>query len=118
MGLAKQIFHCAALAQVLINDVDCMQGSEALPVTVTHVDQPGNDWTALFHTAASKADGYAFVRDPSNVFPFAVCGDMYKSCFPPASIHLVYSGELTESDGPTQTWQVVHACSAFLKASW
>ena len=95
-----------------------MQGSEALPVTVTHVDQPGNDWTALFHTAVTKADGYAFVRDPSNVFPFAACGDMYQPCFPPASIHLVYSGDFTESDGPTQSSQVVHACSAPLKTSW
>ncbi|KAL0056336.1 hypothetical protein WJX82_010177 [Trebouxia sp. C0006] len=82
----------------VVRAVAAQKGSEDLPVTVTHVDQPGNDWTALFHTAATKQDGYMFSRNPSNGTHFTGCQGS------------VEEDSLVSTDPQWRLFDIVNAC--------
>jgi len=56
------------------------------PISVFHVDQPSNDFNALF--AVLDADPDRYVLDDRNVFPSAIGRSFYESVLPPDSVHL------------------------------
>jgi len=56
------------------------------PISVFHVDQPSNDFNALFEVLDADPDRY--VLDDPNVFPGAIGRSSYESVLPPNSVHL------------------------------
>ena len=56
------------------------------PITVTHVDQPANDFNILFDLLHRDPERYAL--DDSNVFPSAIGRSFYEQVFPPGSVDL------------------------------
>jgi hypothetical protein len=56
------------------------------PISVFHVDQPSNDFNALFEVLEADPDTYA--SDDPSVFPAAIGRSFYKSVLPPGSVHL------------------------------
>src|SRR5215469_3472722 len=58
-------------------------------ISVFHIDQPSNDFTALF--AVLDADPNRYVVDEPNVFPAAIGRSFYQSVLPPGSVHLGWS---------------------------
>lgn len=83
-----------------------LQGADEKEVSITHVDQLSNPWAQLFTALVEANSGYMHVRPQGQggaVFSYAMAQDMYRQCFPTATIHLVYSGKL-----PTlTTWLVI-----------
>jgi len=59
--------------------------SAAAPIAITHADQPGNDWNALFALVAGP-DGYG--RDDPNLRTEASVGSFYKAMAAPGSVSL------------------------------
>ena len=55
-------------------------------ISVFHVDQPSNDFNALFEVLDVDPDRY--VLDEPNVFPAAIGRSFYESVLPPGSVHL------------------------------
>jgi hypothetical protein len=55
-------------------------------MSVFHVDQPSNDFNALFEVLDVDPDRY--VLDEPNVFPAAIGRSFYESVLPPGSVHL------------------------------
>jgi len=55
-------------------------------ISVFHVDQPSNDFNALFEVLEVDPDRY--VLDDPNVFPAAIGRSFYASVLPPGSVHL------------------------------
>jgi hypothetical protein len=58
-------------------------------ISVFHVDQPSNDFAALF--AVLHADPDRYVLDEPNVFPAAIGRSFYENVLPPGSVHLGWS---------------------------
>lgn len=58
-------------------------------ISVFHIDQPSNDFGALF--AVLDADPDRYVLDEPNVFPAAIGRSFYESVLPPGSVHLGWS---------------------------
>jgi hypothetical protein len=58
-------------------------------ISVFHIDQPSNDFNALF--AVLDADPERYVLDEPNVFPAAVGRSFYESVLPAGSVHLGWS---------------------------
>ena len=58
-------------------------------ISVFHVDQPSNDFNALFQVLDLDPDRYA-VDDP-NVFPGVIGRSFYENVLPPGSVHLGWS---------------------------
>jgi hypothetical protein len=58
-------------------------------ISVFHVDQPSNDFNALFEVLHADADRY--VLDDPNVFPAAIGRSFYENVLPPGSVHLGWS---------------------------
>jgi hypothetical protein len=56
------------------------------PISVFHVDQPSNDFNALFEVLDADPDRY--VLDDPNVFPCAIGRSFYENVLPPSSVHL------------------------------
>jgi len=56
------------------------------PICVFHIDQPSNDFNALFEVLDADPDRY--VLDDPNVFPGAIGRSFYQSVLPPGSVHL------------------------------
>jgi len=56
------------------------------PIAVFHVDQPSNDFNALF--AVLDADPDRYVAGDANVFPSAIGRSFYENVLPPGSVHL------------------------------
>jgi hypothetical protein len=56
------------------------------PISVFHVDQPSNDFNALFGVLDADPDRY--VLDDPNIFPGAIGRSFYESVLPPGSVHL------------------------------
>jgi long-chain acyl-CoA synthetase len=59
------------------------------PITVTHIDQPENDFNTLFDVLHRDPDRYAL--DDPNVFPSAIGRSFYEQLFPPHSVDLGWS---------------------------
>ena len=59
------------------------------PISVFHIDQPFNDFNALFGVLTADPDRY-LLGEP-NVFPAAIGRSFYESVLPPASVHLGWS---------------------------
>jgi long-chain acyl-CoA synthetase len=59
------------------------------PITVTHVDQPANDFNILFDLLHRDSERYAL--DDPNVFPNAIGRSFYEQVFPPDSVDLGWS---------------------------
>jgi hypothetical protein len=57
-----------------------------LPISVFHVDQPSNDFNALFEVLDADPDRYAL--DDPNVFPGAIGRSFYENVLPPGFVHL------------------------------
>jgi hypothetical protein len=55
-------------------------------ICVFHIDQPSNDFNALFEVLDADPDRY--VLDEPNVFPAAIGRSFYESVLPPGSVHL------------------------------
>lgn len=58
-------------------------------IFIFHIDQPSNDFAALF--AVLDADPDRYVLDEPNVFPAAIGRSFYESVLPPGSVHLGWS---------------------------
>ena len=54
-------------------------------ISVFHIDQPSNDFNALF--AVLTADANRYMLDEPNVFPAAIGRSFYESILPPGSVH-------------------------------
>jgi hypothetical protein len=59
------------------------------PITVTHIDQPANDFNILFDLLHRDPERYAL--NDSNVFPSAIGRSFYEQVFPPRSVDLGWS---------------------------
>jgi SAM dependent carboxyl methyltransferase len=59
------------------------------PICVFHTDQPGNDFSTLFHVV--HTDPGSYLRDQPNVFAFATGKSFYEPLFPPNTITLGWS---------------------------
>jgi SAM dependent carboxyl methyltransferase len=59
------------------------------PIFVVHVDQPANDFNALFDVLHQDPDSYA--RNGPNIFPAAIGRSFYEQVFPDDSVHLGWS---------------------------
>jgi long-chain acyl-CoA synthetase len=59
------------------------------PITVTHVDQPMNDFNTLFGALHGDPDRYT--SDDPNVFPSAIGRSFYEQVFPSDYVHLGWS---------------------------
>lgn len=59
------------------------------PISVFHIDQPSNDFDALFGVLDADPDRY--VLDEPNVFPAAIGRSFYENVLPPNSVHLAWS---------------------------
>ena len=59
------------------------------PISVFHIDQPSNDFNALFEVLDADPDRY--VLDDPNVFPAAIGKSFYENVLPPSSVHLGWS---------------------------
>jgi long-chain acyl-CoA synthetase len=59
------------------------------PIVVTHVDQPANDFNALFGALHQDPDRYTC--DDPNVFPSVVGRSFYEQVFPANHVHLGWS---------------------------
>jgi hypothetical protein len=55
------------------------------PIVVFHIDQPSNDFNALFEILDADRDRY--VLDEPNVFPAAIGRSFYENVLPPGSVH-------------------------------
>ena len=65
----------------------CDTGSVQIAQSLcSHVDQPSNDFNALFEVLDVDPDRY--VLDEPNVFPAAIGRSFYESVLPPGSVHL------------------------------
>jgi hypothetical protein len=71
--------------QVVINGLRQRVGPSR-PISVFHVDQPSNDFNALFEVLHADPDRY--VLDEPNVFPSAIGRSFYENVLPPGSVHL------------------------------
>jgi hypothetical protein len=58
-------------------------------ISIFHIDQPSNDFAALF--AVLNADPDRYVLDEPNVFPAAIGRSFYENVLPPNSVHLAWS---------------------------
>src|SRR6516164_3435112 len=58
-------------------------------ISVFHVDQPSNDFNALFEVLDVDPDRY--VLNEPNVFPAAIGRSFYENVLPPGSVHLGWS---------------------------
>ena len=58
-------------------------------ISIFHIDQPSNDFAALF--AVLDADPDRYVLDEPNVFPAAIGRSFYENVLPPGSVHLGWS---------------------------
>jgi hypothetical protein len=58
-------------------------------ISIFHIDQPSNDFAALF--AILNADPDRYVLDEPNVFPAAIGRSFYENVLPPDSVHLGWS---------------------------
>src|SRR5215469_1553887 len=58
-------------------------------ISVFHIDQPSNDFNALF--AVLTADANRYMLDEPNVFPAAIGRSFYESILPPGSVHFGWS---------------------------
>lgn len=58
-------------------------------ISIFHIDQPSNDFTALFAVLDADPDRYAL--DEPNVFPAAIGRSFYENVLPPGSVHLGWS---------------------------
>jgi SAM dependent carboxyl methyltransferase len=56
------------------------------PISVFHIDQPSNDFNALFEVLNTDPDSY--VLSEPEVFPGAIGKSFYESVLPPHSVHL------------------------------
>ena len=61
----------------------------ARAISVFHIDQPSNDFAALF--AVLDADPDRYVLNEPNVFPAAIGRSFYENVLPPGSVHLGWS---------------------------
>ena len=59
------------------------------PISVFHVDQPSNDFNALF--GVLDADPQRYVLNEPNIFPAAIGRSFYEHVLPCASVHLGWS---------------------------
>ena len=59
------------------------------PISMFHIDQPSNDFNALFEVLDADPDRY--VLDDANVFPAAIGKSFYENVLPPSSVHLGWS---------------------------
>ena len=59
------------------------------PITITHVDQPANDFNILFDLLHRDPERYGL--DDPNVFPNAIGRSFYEQVFPPDSVDLGWS---------------------------
>ena len=59
------------------------------PLVIYHVDQPSNDFNALFSVLDNDPDSY--VRDEPNVFSCAIGRSFYRSVLPAESVHIGWS---------------------------
>ncbi|MFL6416720.1 MAG: SAM-dependent methyltransferase [Bryobacteraceae bacterium] len=59
------------------------------PIVVVHIDQPSNDFNALFDVLSSDSNRY--VLDEANVFPCAIGRSFYEQVLPPDSVHVAWS---------------------------
>jgi len=59
------------------------------PISVFHIDQPSNDFNALFEVLDADPDRY--VLDDPNVFPAAIGKSFYENVLPPSSVYLGWS---------------------------
>lgn len=77
-----------------------LQGAEDREVSITHVDQLSNHWDQLFAALAATPNGYPKGRASGQgapIFSYALAGNMYRQCFPTASVDIVYSGQQSRS---------------------
>ena len=58
-------------------------------ISIFHIDQPSNDFAALF--AVLNADPDRYVLNEPNVFPAAIGRSFYENVLPPNSVHLAWS---------------------------
>lgn len=58
-------------------------------ISIFHIDQPSNDFAALFGILDADPDRY--VLDEPNVFPAAIGRSFYENVLPPGSVHLGWS---------------------------
>jgi hypothetical protein len=58
-------------------------------IFIFHIDQPSNDFNALFSVLHGDSDRY--VIDEPNVFPAAIGRSFYENVLPPNSVHLAWS---------------------------
>jgi S-adenosylmethionine-dependent carboxyl methyltransferase len=108
LPLLEKAVHCVALDTrdqgIVIADYGSSQGKNSMvpmqiairslrrrvggsrPISVFHVDQPSNDFNALFEVLDADPDRY--VLDDPNVFPSAIGRSFYESVLPPDSVHL------------------------------
>jgi hypothetical protein len=108
LGEAIQNVHIdAGYRSVVIADYGSSQGKNSLapmqhairnlrgrigenrPILVFHVDQPTNDFNALFEVLATDSERYSL--EESNVFPCAVGRSFYQQVLPPQSVHVGWS---------------------------
>jgi hypothetical protein len=59
------------------------------PISVTHIDQPANDFNILFDVL--HRDPHRYTLDDLHVFPNAIGRSFYEQVFPPDSVHLGWS---------------------------
>jgi long-chain acyl-CoA synthetase len=59
------------------------------PISVTHIDQPANDFNILFDVL--HRDPHRYTLDDLHVFPNAIGRSFYEQVLPPDSVHLGWS---------------------------
>jgi SAM dependent carboxyl methyltransferase len=59
------------------------------PISVTHIDQPANDFNILFDVL--HRDPHRYTLDDRHVFPNAIGRSFYEQVFPPDSVHFGWS---------------------------
>ena len=65
------------------------RGSEAIPITVVHNDQPANDFSSLFKLVTSSKESY--LQDDSNVFSYAVGRSFFEQVLPANQVFVGWS---------------------------
>ena len=65
------------------------RASWSVPISIVHIDQPGNDFSSLFDLLHSSPNSY--LRDTSDVFAYATGGSFYDQLFPQNQVSLGWS---------------------------
>jgi hypothetical protein len=107
LGVAAQAVCPAGGEPILIADYGSSEGKNSLapmrvviasfrarygperPISVVHVDLPGNDFNTLFDVIEAAPERYR--ADDPFVFPAAIGRSFYSGVFPPESVHLGWS---------------------------